>query len=103
MKHIVIEAHCFHEESNEIPKCCLLGPGNISFNCLRYNGENNQYCKYLTFGTARATLVLVDDEGEAINANAFWADLKLSDEEWIQKENEWIDKQNKYLLESTSD
>lgn len=97
MKHIVIEANCFYEEGKEIPKCCKLGVENVSINCLKYDSENRQYCPYLVFGTTKATLVLTDEEGHAINADGYWGDINMSDEEWIKEEGEWIDKQNRYI------
>lgn len=80
-----------------MPNCCIYRPNNISINWLKYNEDKKQYCPFLIFGTARATIALSDGSGNVINSNGFWGDLKLSEEEWIQKENEWIDKQNEYI------
>ena len=106
MTNILIEANCifdYDDKNTTLPKCCLRGQNKIGINCLKYNGDIHQYCPFLIFGTAKATLALTDGEGDVINSNVFWGDLKMSAEEWKQKENEWIIKQNSYLSEQNTD
>lgn len=104
MNHIAIEANCFYDsdkkENESAPKCCNFGPNNISINCLKFNEGANQYCPFLVFGSARTTLVLTEKNGNAINSHSFWADLKLSEEEWVRREKEWIEKQNNRINNS---
>ncbi len=106
MRNILIEANCifdWDEENKTPPTCCLKGENEIGINCLKYNGDSHQYCPFLIFGTARATLALTDGDSDVINSDIFWTDPDISSEEWIQKENEWIAKQYKYLEEQKSD
>ncbi|KAJ50065.1 hypothetical protein CTM_19904, partial [Clostridium tetanomorphum DSM 665] len=97
MKHIVMEANCFYDsdkkENESVPKCCKFGPNNISINCLKFNEGENRYCPFLVLGSARTTLVLTEQNGNAVNSDSFWGDLKLSEEDWLRKEKEWIEKQ----------
>lgn len=101
MKHIVIEANCFYDSyengNKAVPKCCKFGTNNISINCLKFNEGENRYCPFLVFGSARTTLVLTEQNGNAVNSGSFWGDLKLSEEEWVRKEKEWIEKQSDYI------
>lgn len=106
MKHLIIEANCMYdfEKKNNInvPVCCKHSAGSISINCLGYQEEKRQMCPYLVFGTAKSTLVLTDEEGEAINSVSFWDDLKLSSEEWKMRERAWIRKSNDILQEMSN-
>jgi len=106
LNHIVIEANCFfdldEEETNQIPRCCKYGPGNVSINCLKYDECNHNHCPHLVFGTAKASLVLTDGEGNAINSDSYWGDLKMSEEEWIKEEEIWIQKKNAQIVERDS-
>ena len=102
MRNILIEANCIFDYDNKdksVPDCCLYGPNEISVNCLKHNGNMHQYCPFLIFGTAKATLALTDGDGDVINSDMFWGDFNMSSEVWIQKENEWINKHNKYFSE----
>ncbi len=100
MTQLVLEAKCiyqfFRNEENILPACCILGVGNISFNCLNYE-EKIKFCPYFTYGKVRSTILLTDKEGNTINANSFWADLNLSDKEWEIKESDWIEKYDIFI------
>lgn len=107
MKYLLIEANCvfdYEVESNSnVPKCCKDGIGNVSLNCLNYQKGTNSFCPYLIFGTAKSTLALSEKNGEIINANSFWGDLRLSEEEWNLKEEKWIEKCNGIIKKISED
>ncbi|WP_273322494.1 hypothetical protein [Vallitalea guaymasensis] len=97
--HIVVESYCSFKNDNlaEKPICCKYNPGITGLHCLAYDSQNNNYCPYLGFGTAKTTIVLTNQKGETINFDSFFGDLDLSKGEWEKKEKEWIKKQNEYI------
>ncbi|WP_432663372.1 hypothetical protein R9X47_22675 [Wukongibacter baidiensis] len=107
MKHIVIEAKCLYyfieDTEKQIPSCCKYEPGRVGTLCFKFNEEKHKYCPYLGIGTAKASLVLTDGEGEAINADGYWGDFKMSEEDWIKEEKKWIEKQNRYISEQSDE
>jgi hypothetical protein len=92
-KHVVVEGHCFYDvEENKpenIPQCCQYSPGNVGLHCLKH-GEG-KYFPFFAFGTARASVIVIDGTGEAVNGTCFFPDNahKLSDTEFVEQEKEW--------------
>lgn len=94
-RHIVLEGHCFFdkdEDIKEVPKCCKVRPESIGLHCLDF--EEGKYCPYFAFGTAKASIVVTDGNGDAIAGTCFFPEgaFKLSNEQWNIKENRWINK-----------
>lgn len=94
-KHIVVEGYClFQLKSNhEKPKCCKLEPGDIGLHCLDYNEKEHRYCPFFGYGAARASLVLIDKNGEEVLSKVFCSDENVSNErDWLRTESNWINK-----------
>lgn len=108
-KHLVLEAHCFYDHSEEIdqeanvddkiPHCCKFGQGKLGKHCLQFDEFENRFCPYLAFGTARTAVVLTGIDGEEEAFKAFWVDDNLTSEEWINKEKLWIEGWKKKISE----
>lgn len=75
--HIVVESYCSFKNDDlaEKPICCKYNAGITGLHCLAYDSQNNNYCPYLGFGTAKTTIVLTNQKGETINFDSFFGDL----------------------------
>jgi len=104
-KHIVVEGHCMFglEENQELPKCCIGKPDDVGLHCLKF--ESGKYCPYFAFGTARASIVVTDGNGNAVTGTCFFPKdgLDLSEEEWHIRENKWIEKWTKKIQDKDND
>jgi len=108
-KHIVVEGHCFYdsdssekEESKDLDRC-RNKIGEVGLHCLELN--KGKLCAYLGYGKARASIVVTDSKGEAVNGSCFFPEdaFKLSDKDFVEKENEWIRRWSEKIDEDKND
>ncbi|WP_197259279.1 hypothetical protein [Paenibacillus dendritiformis] len=105
-KHVVVEGYCFYENTGNSlkPHCCKYNPGDVGAHCLSYDETEKKICPYFGFGTARTSLVLTGDDGEAITAAVFNPEKSIGDaKEWLRKEKDWINKWKKKVSEEQFD
>lgn len=90
--HIVIEAYCsFNEENISPPNCCKYKPGLVGAYCLGYEEKQHVYCPYLGFCKARSSIILANENGEAVASETFCCD-EINEQKWLATEQKWIKK-----------
>lgn len=105
-KHVVVEGYCLYEDTDKTlkPHCCKYAPGYIGAHCLSYDEAEKKICPHFGFGTARTSLILTGDKGEAITAVGFNSEKSIGNPKaWLEKEKDWISKWSKKLSEEEFD
>ena len=100
-KYIALESVCCfdsEDKTNILPKRCKYGADKIGLHCIVQNETNiNEFCPYLSSGSAKSSVVLTGEKGSAISGTCYWNDKDLSNEEWEKTEKKWIGEQFEYI------
>ncbi|MCP4181598.1 MAG: hypothetical protein GY756_27860 [bacterium] len=113
--NIVVEGHCllkfdvdldklnsaikdYIQKNGKVPpKCCKYSGERVGSFCLKYIEEENVYCPFFAFVTAKSSVILTNNIGEEAASDSFWIDNNLKNQnaneweiEWAKQEKEWI-------------
>ena len=97
--HLILEAICLSNQSEEANKCNCNGKQIISIECLRDSQKNFSPCCFLGISKAKSTIALTNEKGIVINTNEFFGGFKASEKEYGEKEKQWINTCDKLIDE----